>query len=285
MLAVSQQTHAFWSYDNLGANPSATIGTSVTPGASNAQGSWTQLASSANIAEDVYGLYIQVHTGNLASNAKLHLLDIGVDPAGGTSYSAILQDMAVGASPPITSAGKREFFFPIFIPAGSAVAARIRGGNATAGTVYVAVCFYGRRGAPEMSRVGSFSETLGATTASTAGTSVTPGNAADGSWVDLGATTKDLWWWQLGHQISNTTITAEYTYLEVAFGDASNKTTIFKVMHIGTTSETSGQAVQSGLLDLVAYCPVKAGEHIYVRARCSDAPDTGYQVTVTGIGG
>lgn len=82
-----------WTYDNWGANPAATIGTSVTPGASNAEGSWTQVASSANIAEDVYWIYFQIHTGATATAAKPQLLDIGVDPAGGTSYTAIISDM------------------------------------------------------------------------------------------------------------------------------------------------------------------------------------------------
>lgn len=285
MLQVPNQSATFWTYDNWGANPGSAIGTSVVPGASNVQGSWTQVATAANIAEDVLGIYMQVHSGATSAAAKLHLLDIGVDPAGGTSYSAVISNMAVGASPALTVAGNREFFFPFFIKAGSSVAVRIRGSNATAGTVRVPMRFYGRASAPEMLKVGTISETLGADTANSAGTAFTPGNASDGAWADLGATTQDLWHWQLGYQINNGTITAEYTYIEVAFGDATNKTTIFKMMHGGTTGETCGLAAQTHLLSIAAFCPVKAGEHIYVRGRCNNAPDTGYQATVTGIGG
>lgn len=273
-----------WTYNNWGTNPASTIGTAVTPGASNSEGSWTQIASSANIAEDVLAFYIQVHTGATATAQKDHLIDIGVDPAGGTSYTAVISNLDVGETPSLAQAGNREFAFPFFIKAGSSVAVRVQGNNATAGTVRVAARFYGRPSRPEAFPVGQYSETLG-TVSGSAGQSFTPGNAADGSWADLGATTRDLWWWQLGYGISNATITAEYTYIEVAFGDATNKVTIFKVMHGGTTSETCGLAAQTQLLAWAAYQPVPAGSHIYVRGRCNNAPDTGYHATVVGIGG
>lgn len=285
MLARPRASATFWKYDNWGTNPASTIGTSVTPGASNTLGSWTQLASSANIANEVGAIYLQVHSGATSGASKPQLLDIGIDPAGGTSYTAILSNMEIGMAPSLTQAGAREFYFPICIPAGASVAARIRGANATAGTVRVAARFYGRTSNGLALPVGSFSETLGANTTYSGGADVTPGNAANGSWADLGATTRDMWWWQLGYCIDNTTVTAEYTYLEVAFGDASNKQSIFTVMHGGTTSETCGLAAQTQLLWHVAYCPVKAGEHIYVRGRTNNSPDTGYSATVTGVGG
>lgn len=272
-----------WAVDNWGTNPAATIGTAVTPGSSNALGSWTQLLSALTYAAT--GFYIQVHSGATSGAAKLHLLDIGIDPAGGSSYTAIIQNFVIGSSPALTVAGNREHFFPLRIPAGATVAARIRGSNATAGTVRIAIRAYGRPSVPWALPVGSYTETLGSiTTGSTLGQSITPGNAADGGWADLGTTTLPLWWWQLGYQINNTTITAEYTYLELAYGDASNKVTIFKIMHGGTTGETAGLAAQTQLCWHAAYNPVAAGENIYVRARCNNSPDTGYNVSVVGVG-
>lgn len=284
MLYVPKQSGMGWTYDNWGSNPSATPGTSVTPGASNSEGSWTQVASSANIAHDVYGIYIQVATGATSGNQKSHLLDIGVDPAGGTSYTAVISNLVCGCSPALTVAGNREFFFPFFIKAGSAVAVRIQGQNATAGTVRVIMKFYGYRSGPLAVPVGTFSETIGTITNSS-GVSFTPGNASDGSWADLGTTSKNLWWWQLGYQIDNGTITAEYTYIELAYGDASNKNTIFRVMHGGTTGETCGLTMQTSLLWHAAYAPVAAGTHLYVRGRTNNAPDTGYNAVAVGIGG
>lgn len=284
MLAQRGSSATYFMYDNWGSNPSATPGTSVVPGASNAEGSWTAIASSGNISEDICGIYLQVIAGATSGQIKSQLLDIGVDPAGGTSYAAIISNIVCGCSPALTAAGAREFFFPIFIKAGSSVAVRIQGSNATAGTVRIAARFYGKPNAGELLPVGFYSETIGTITNSS-GVSFTPGNAADGSWVDLGATTKPLWWWQLGYQIDNATITAEYTYIELAFGDASNKHSIFRVMHGGTTAEVCGLAMQTQMLAIAAYCPVKAGEHIYVRGRCNNAPDSGYNAVAVGIGG
>lgn len=281
--AVGLSAYNF-TYDNWGANPASTIGTSVVPGATNAEGSFTQIASSANIAADCYWIYLQIHTGATSAAAKNHLLDIGVDPAGGTSYTAVISNLQVGAAPALTVAGAREFVFPFFIKAGSSVAVRIQGSNGTAGTVRVAARFYGRPTRPEAVPVGRFSETLGTVTNSR-GQSFTPGNAADGTWVDLGTTTNAMWWWQVGYGIDNATITAEYTYIEVAWGDASNKISMFKVMHGGTTGETCGLAAQTQMLACAAYNPVPAGTHIYIRGRCNNAPDTGYHATVIGIGG
>ncbi len=284
MLGVPGFSAFQWTYDNWGSNPSATIGTSITPGASNVEGSWTQIASSANIAEDVYAIYMQIHTGSVASSQKDQLFDIGVDPAGGTSYTAIISDIDCGESPSLTAPGGREFAFPFFIKAGSSVAIRCQGNNATAGTVRAAVRFYGKPTRPENFPVGTHSETIG-TISGSAGQSFTPGNAADGSWTDLGTTVRDLWWWQIGYGISNGTITAEYTYIELAWGDASNKHTIMKIMHSGTTNETCGAATQTNLLMWAAYQPVPAGSHIYVRGRTNNAPDTGYHAVAIGIGG
>ena len=285
-LHVPRRAAAQWYYDNFGTNPSATLGTSVTPGATNAEGSWTQIASSANIANDVVGFYIQVTGGATSAAAKNHLLDVGVDPAGGTSYTAVISNLQVGASPAMTAAGLVCHYFPLGIKAGSSVAVRVQGSNGTAGTVRVVARFYGKVSRPELMPVGRYSQTFGTITDSN-GQSFTPGNAADGSWVDLGAVTTDkpLWWWQLGFSIDNGTITAEYTYIDLAWGDASNKRIISRMVHGGTTSEVAAFITANHMTPEECYWPVPAGANIYIRGRCNNAPDTGYHATVVGIGG
>ncbi|MGE3690242.1 MAG: hypothetical protein AB7F98_02540 [Novosphingobium sp.] len=284
MLYPSGLSAFAFTYDNWGANPSSTPGTSVVPGATNAEGAWTQIASSANISQDCYWLYLQVHSGATSAQAKNHLLDLGIDAAGGTGYTPFFDNLVVGASPALTVAGNREFLFPVFIPAGASVAVRMQGSNATAGTVRVMAKFYGQPTKVLASPRGAFSQTF-ATIAGSNGTGFTPGNAADGAWVDLGSASRNLWWFQLGYQIDNSTITAEYTYIDVAWGDATNKQNMFRVMHGGTTGETCGLAAQTQLLFCAACNPVPAGANIYIRGRCNNAPDTGYNASVVGIGG
>jgi hypothetical protein len=149
----------------------------------------------------------------------------------------------------------------------------------------VALKVYGKPTHPEGIPVGSYAEVVGTVTNSQA-PSFTPGNAADGAWVDLGATVKDLWWWQIAYQIANTTITAEYTYIEIAFGDGTSKHVIARLMHGGTTGETIGTPMEDNMAGLwECYQPVPAGTHIYIRGRANNAPDTGYQGVAVGIGG
>ena len=284
MLHAPTLSRYSFTYDNFGANPSATPGTSVTPGASNAEGSWTQVASSANIAQAVCGFYLRVSDGATASAAKNHLLDVGVDPAGGTSYTAIVSNIVCGATGAITTTGGgHQFFFPLAIAAGSSVAVRIQGSNATAGTVRVGIKFWGQPSRNEIVPCGQISETIGTITNSS-GVSFTPGNAADGTWVSLGTTTNPLWWWQVGYQIDNGTITAEYTYVDIAVGDGTNKHVIHRIMHGGTTGETCGSNISDNLILHSCYCPVPAGSTIYIRGRCNNAPDTGYNGVAIGVG-
>lgn len=285
MLYSPQTSTHLFTYDNWGANPSATPGLSVTPGASNVEGTYASVATGSNIAQDCYGFSVRVSDGFLATGAKNHLLDIGVDPSGGTSYTTVIANIVCGDSAAFTaSGGGHNFFFPLFIKAGSQVAVRIQGSNATAGTVRVAMKFYGFNSRQERFPVGMFSETIGTITNSS-GVSVTPGNAADGTWTSLGTTTNPLWWWQIGYQIDNGTITAEYTYIELAYGDGSNKVPIMREMHGGATSENIGTAFKSNLNFFECYCPVPAGSTIYARMRCNNAPDTGYNMVAIGIGG
>lgn len=283
LLAPGFSSYGF-KYDNWGANPAGTAGTSVTPGTAGAEGAWTEIAAAASITQDCHWVIIAVHAGATSAQIKDHLLDIGIDPAGGTSYTAFASNIVCGESRSIDVAVGRVFLLPMFVKSGSSVAARIQGNNATPGTVRVAAKFFGQPSAPEAAPVGQFSETIG-TIASSAGASFTPGNAADGTWVSLGTTTNTMWWWQLGYGISNTTITGEMTYIDLAYGDGSNKVTIMRQFHTGNTGEGVADHVGANLNFLECYCPVPAGATIYVRGRCNNAPDTGYTAVAIGIGG
>jgi len=272
-----------WKYTNANNPATATPGTSVTPGATNAEGAWTQIASSANIANDVWGVRLLIAGGNTTGQAKNHLLDIGIDEAGGTSYTAKISNIVCGQSANNVDGGI-HFYFPIGIKAGSSVAVRIQGSNGTAGTVRVQAIFYGLPSNPEAIRVGSFSETIGTITNSN-GVSFTPGNSsAEGSWVSLGTTTKDLWWFQLCVQIDNAITTSMMYHMDLAWGDGSNKHMIVENMRIGLLG--TGERVH-----YVAFPPgecfaqVPAGGTLYVRGSCSGTAESGWNAVAVGIGG
>jgi len=280
-----EHSSSMWIYDNWGANPSSTLGTNIESGFANSKGVWAQVATSANISRNVYAVYLQLHTGSTSATLRPLLFDIGIDEAGGTSYTPIIENALCGNAPSLKQAGNREFYFPIRIPKNSSVGIRSQSHAATY-TRY-AIRFYGELSRPEMFPVGAYAETFGSNPSKSQGTAFTPGNATDGAWTLLGTTTKPIWWWQLGYQIWNTTITAEYTYIDLGYGDGTSAgtQTIFRMMHGGTTAETCGLAAQTHLLSIAAYVPVPANRNIYVRGRCNNAPDSGYQACAIGIGG
>jgi len=261
----------------------ASHGTGITPGASDAEGNWTAVASSANIAQDVYGVLLLVAGGGSTGQIKDHLLDIGVDPAGGTAYVAVVSNLVCGESALSISQGAqgRYFYFPLFIKSGSSVAIRVQGSNATAGTVRVVLEFFGQPSHPELVRVGQYSETIGTITGS-AGVSFTPGNSgAEGSWVSLGTTTLALWWWQLGIQCTNTVISDAQSFFDLAYGDGTNKDIIIQNLAIITaTTERIGQGQAEN-----CFCDVPAGAELFVRGSCSGTADTGWNAVAVGVGG
>lgn len=282
MLGVPFGNRFAFRYKNF-STPSTSPGTGVTPGASNAEGSWTQIASSANIAQDIYLVAIKIAAGSTSGQAKAHLLDIGIDPAGGTSYTAIVSNIACGSSSTYLGGGCYEFVFPLFIKAGSSVAVRIQGVNATAGTVRISASFYGRPTRPELIRVGRYSETIGTITGSE-GVSFTPGNGAEGSWVSLGTTSRPLWWWQLGVQISQATQSALVTNVDLAYGDSSNKHPIIEDLTVHT-STAEGSSIHHHDQLIEGFMEVPAGGELFVRGRCSGAPNSGWSAVAIGIGG
>jgi hypothetical protein len=268
-----------WAFNYTNASAGTTSpGTSVTPGASSAEGSWTSIATGSNIAFDCHFMRLWVSGGATAASAKEHLLDIGYDPAGGTSYSAFISDLVCGNSSSPSSGG-RWYEFPLYIPAGAQVAARVQGLAATAGTVRIAAWFWGRPSRPDMVRSGRYSETIG-TISGSSGVSFTPGTTADGSWQSLGTTTKELWAWQLGVSINNATMSAHGTAVDLAYGDGTNFEMIIDRYNM---QMTTSEAITSGLF--TAYKAVPAGSTIYVRGNNSAAPVTGYNAVAVGIGG
>lgn len=271
-----------WRYSNHDV-PSSTPGTAVTLGTSNAEGSWVQIASSANIANDVYLFAIAVGS-NYSSGYNLNTcLDVGVDPAGGSSYTEVIQNIICGKGSNIIGYGFSWFVFPLFIKAGSSVA--VRGSTShTTGAPRVPAVFYGRPRNPHLVRAAQYCEGVGAVT-NNAGVSFTPGNGAEGSWASLGTTVRPCWWWQLGIDINNATITVQYTHVDLAVGDGTNYDIIAQnlPLHFGGTTEVATRGGPEYFLG--GYWEVPAGATLYVRARCSTAPASGYNARALGFGG
>jgi hypothetical protein len=275
MLGIGKSGFNWWY--SLQTAPSTTPGMSVTPG-SGSKGSYVQLASGANLVNDVYGVLLWIVAGNTTATIRDILLDIGLDPAGGTSYSQVggINNIFVPQAASAVNSG-RWFYFPLFIKAGTSVGARGQA-NGTS-TFRVASWFFGRPTKPENIAVGQYSETIGVS--GNGGTPFTCGNSgAWGSWTSLGSTTRPCWYWQLawGHNVGTTT--SQMYFAELGYGDGTNMVTIIPCMPMFNP----GTAEQSSNPCLEGIWEVPAGGTLYVRGSASGTAETTEAVAV-GIGG
>lgn len=265
-----------WWY-SLQTTPSTTPGVSITPG-SGSEGSYVQLASGANLTDDVYGIRLWVVAGNTAATIRDIIMDIHLDPAGGTSYASSggIDNIWVAQAANAVQSG-RWFWLPLFIKAGTSVGARAQAINTT--TVRAAAWFFGRPQYPQNTPAAQYTETIGVS--GNGGTPYTNGNsAAWGSWTSIGTTTRPCWYWILctGHNVGTTT--AQMYFTELSYGDASNKTTIIPCQphHNTGTSETTGAP------NLGTYFEVPSGSTLYVRGSASGTAETTEAVAI-GFGG
>jgi len=205
--------------------PGTTMGVVVTP-ATGSYGSYVEIISDTLITEDCYGILINMNDCWLASNARRRIVDIGIDPAGGTSYVSVIPDLLCtnASAYSNTGVGGHYYYFPLFIKAGSAIAARARGNGIQ--PIYVAAQVYGKPTNLELLKYGSKVKAYGVTVANPpTGVSVTPGTANRGNWVALGtiASGDNPWFWQYGVDSSLTVLGSEVFAVDIGIGDATNK--------------------------------------------------------------
>jgi hypothetical protein len=258
--------------------PSSSPGSTVTPG-TGGYGSYVQLFSA--LAEDAHGITIMVTGNGDAAASRTTLMEIGVDNAGGTSYTAVIQGLLVGGAGWYNSVNYGLwYYFPLFIKSGSTVG--VAAYSSVASTFKAAGILHNKTVNPSATRVGSYAETIGYTSGTT-GKAITPGTTSEGSWTSIGTTAKDLWWWQLGFQVNDADNAWNDVaiHLDLAVGDATNKDIIIKDFPI--MLESSEGFVNSPFTGgMERFVP--AGSTLYMRAQCSGALDA-YTCLIYGIGG
>jgi hypothetical protein len=276
MLAVGKSGFN-WHY-TLDTGATTTPGVSITPG-SGSKGSYYQLASGANLSQDCYGFWLWINAGSTSGAARDILIDIGLDPAGGTSYSQLggISDIF---APQDNSAiyGGRFFYFPLFIKSGTSVGVRAQS-NSTS-LVRAAAWFFGQPTHPENVPTGQYSETIGVS--GNGGTPITLGTSgAWGSWTSLGTTTRPCWYWTAGAGFNTATINSQVVLVELGYGDGTNMVKIVRFNPhwvYGTTESCAG-------LSVGGFWEVPAGGTLYVRGSSSYSSAQGFEVAAVGIGG
>lgn len=280
MLIVPTGSQAFASTQlSATARPANNSQTAVTP-TIGSKGSWASIVSST--ANDSFGILINVSGNSASALTRETVLDIGIDPAGGTSYQVLIPDLLCGSAVNYTTAPHGVwYFFPIFIPAGSQIAGR---GQSTVTNLFrVSVQLSQKPFNPAMVRTGTYVEALGLGTLPS-GTGITEGTTTEGSWTLMGTTTKRLWWWQVGFQPEANDIATgnAVVHLDIAAGNGTDFDIIAQDLIV-----TTNTAEAVGSMPKVASCEydVPSGTNIYVRGQNSAAPNVALQCSVYGMGG
>lgn len=285
MLALSITNSWGFRYRNPVTPTAATLdGVQVTPGTSDAEGAFTEIVPDASVTTDIYYAKITVMAGTTPGQSKQHLLDFAWDPTGGTTYDQILfSNYACGGSSDLSNGlTPGGIHFPCKIPAGSAIAVRVQGSNATPGVVRVVPELFGKPSRPELWRPAAYSETLGYTSG-TLGTSFTPGTDAHGTWASLGTTTKRHFWAQLGVQCNQATTAAGQVgvmQLGIGAGAVGDTHVIASATIYTDTNERYNLSAQSPCT-----WEIPAGAELWVRGALSSTPDSGWNATAVLFGG
>lgn len=239
-------------------------------------------------AYDIYEWSIGVYNCGSSGNARLGMVKLGIDLAGGTNFTDFLVDLAVGAA-----AGQGNIFgieklnswkFRKRIPAGASIGVKgaIHTSSLTAFRGWIFDAF-GRPRRPELARTHEYCDSFGASVATCRGTTVTPGDASDGAWTEIGTLTRKLGWFEYSLAFDENVSAANTMYTDIALGDANNKRVIIK-NHI-TTISTAELTTRSGPAGVAALG--NAGDKVYARVQVGpNALDDGiYSVAVYGCGG
>ncbi|MGE0362775.1 MAG: hypothetical protein AB7R67_18830 [Vicinamibacterales bacterium] len=258
---------------NYPTDPTSTPGTTITSGGSaNTKGSYTQLL--AALAADAYGVFIRLSDAASSSEDRQHLVDIAIDPAGGSSYSVVIPDLNGGNAPLIGNGAGFQYYFPLRIPAGATVAARTQCLTSSR-TIVVGIEVDHRPTRPEGWPRGALVERVGTITSSR-GVAFTPGTASDGTWVSLGTLTRACCWVQLGYSLAASVANAERTYVDLGVGDASTKRVLMRSIYAAQSGPILRAITVPNLVWSKAYHELPAGAELWVRGRCENAPDSTY---------
>lgn len=206
-------------YSAFSASAASTSSAGVTitgSGSANTKGAFSAGQLIASTTADAYGVLVLVNATATSNASTNSLLDIGIGASG--SESVLIPDLQVGwALSEAVCNDNRMYYFPIFIPAGTRLSARLASVVVSKTAVVRVVLFH----YPSLNRfVGNRVTAYGVDAANSRGTLTTSGNNAYGTAVTLlNPTTAPIHFMQVGLDGgSRTTLTDQRAFVEIRNG-------------------------------------------------------------------
>jgi hypothetical protein len=268
--------------DNLvGSVPQIVPGTAFTFGANNADGAAVEVIPA--LEHDVHYLVVSIAGSHTTGANTQALLDVLVDPAGGSSWSELISDLVCGMLIAIANSVSYQanFHFPLYIKAGSSIGVRARTAHSADVTTGTCVIWaYGNPSRPDAWWCGQKVESLGINPASSQGTDVTPGTSSSfGSWTDIGSTTSARYGAiQFGVNGSDGTAANAGYYWQIGCG--SNKLPGSPTIHRNMSTNEVGS--QTGVW-MPIFADIAAGTQMQARAACNAATTEVFNMAIYGV--
>ena len=263
-----------------GVEPATTTGVNFTAGANNADGAAVEVLSA--LSHDVHFLVIAISGVFVTTADGKCLLDVLVDPAGGSAWASTIDDLVCGYNPAASTNTPQSviYYFPIWIPSGSSIGVRARTAHTADITVGRTVMWaYGEPSRPDMWWCGSRVETLGVTAASSAGTTVTPGaDGVFGDWTDIGSVTTGRYGAiQFGVNGSDATSANAAYHWQVGYG--SNRLPGSPTLWSGMVTTENG--ARNGHQPI--WCDIAEGTQMQIRGTSSLASPENLDLAIYGV--
>lgn len=173
--------------------PATGPGVASTSGVAHTKGSWVQVGT--DLTQELVGFWWLSYAGASPSAADARaLVDIGVDPAGGTAYSTIVENLNCAGVFNAWSRTPRLLWIPLRVGNGCSVGVRHQAALASDVLNHVA-WFVAQEAYPWQGWSAVVCDTYGADTAASEGTAISTANqgasGAEGTWVQIGTASKD----------------------------------------------------------------------------------------------
>ena len=264
--------------------PSSDEGVSISCHTGNAMGAWSDLMG-GTVNDDSYGIWINVQFGTQTGTCAC-LIDIGVDYSGGTSYSVLIPTL--GYAGEVQTGGETwrgcTYYFPLFIPKGARLGVRGQTKNAATITSDIKCKLAQKPSRPDVIRYGTYVDALGVDAANSRGTVYVPGTAGWGSYVSLGTSLREAWWWQAGFVNDATSGMTNNPFMaDIAVGNVTSKLTLGSQLYVGHKSDGSVPVGPNPTAACHGFFP--SGSTFYVRGWEHNGVDSNYTAMIYLLGG